>query len=354
MFRYAFQSAAPAVLVLLFAAPPAPAQTKEERRPAIAHLFTDAVAKVADSTVRVRANGMDIAFGTVVDSDGYILTKGDELFTRGKLRTPLSVQLHDGTIYTADVIGYHKDTDLAMLKVDADLPAVSFVDGKKAAVGNWVAVPGTGSDPVAAGVISVGVRKLYGMEARIESGDRGVLGIITGKPKEEDGVLVVRVEKDSAASRAKLKVDDIIVKVADKTVTGPPDLMKLMESYRPGDTIVLSVKRGENELELKVTLGRRADFDRGEFQNRMGSELSNRRTGFPSVIQTDTVLKASECGGPLVDLDGNVLGINIARAGRVETWTLPAEVVRPLVTQLKEKKFPVKAETTSETKSEKK
>ena len=123
---------------------------------------------------------------------------------------------------------------------------------------------------------------------------------------------------------------------------------------KPDDTVTLSIKRGEKEMDLKVTLGRKSDVDRGEFQNKMGSELSNRRPGFPAVIQHDTVLKASECGGPLVDLDGNVLGINIARAGRVETWALPGEVIRPLVSQLKEKKFPVTVETTTETKSEKK
>jgi S1-C subfamily serine protease len=41
-----------------------------------------------------------------------------------------------------------------------------------------------------------------------------------------------------------------------------------------------------------------------------------------------------------VDLDGNVLGINIARAGRVETWALPPDVVKPLIADLKAGKFP--------------
>ena len=42
----------------------------------------------------------------------------------------------------------------------------------------------------------------------------------------------------------------------------------------------------------------------------------------------------------MVDLDGNVLGINIARAGRVETWILPSENIRPLLIDLKAGKFP--------------
>jgi hypothetical protein len=42
-----------------------------------------------------------------------------------------------------------------------------------------------------------------------------------------------------------------------------------------------------------------------------------------------------------VDLDGNVLGINIARAGRVETWALPGDVIKPLIKPLKDGKYPV-------------
>ena len=67
----------------------------------------------------------------------------------------------------------------------------------------------------------------------------------------------------------------------------------------------------------------------------MGGELSGRRTGFPAVLQTDMVVEPKDCGGPVVDLDGKVLGINIARAGRVETWILPSENIRPLLDDLK-------------------
>lgn len=335
MTRTLLRLAAPASLVLLLTAAPAPAQSGERGRRTVTKIFTDVLGKAADSTVRIRSGGKDVALGAVVDPKGYILTKGDEL------KGALSVRLRDGSEYDAEYVGYHKDTDLAMLKIDAtDLPAVSFADAKKAEVGNWVAAPGLDSEPVAAGVISAGARKLYGAEAVIESGNKGFLGILLGKPTDQDGVLVTSVEPGSAAARAKMKKDDIIVRVEDKTVAEPADLKKILEGYKPGDTVVVAVKRGENELELKVKLGARSDFDRGEFQNKMGSNLSNRRTGFPMVIQHDMVLKPTDCGGPLVDLDGNVLGINIARAGRVETWTLPGDIIKPLIPQFKVGKFP--------------
>src|SRR5205823_9776883 len=107
------------------------------------------------------------------------------------------------------------------------------------------------------------------------------------------------------------------------------------------------------EQELKATLGARpADLSRGDFQNRLGNELSDRRGGFPAILQHDTVLKPAECGGPLVDLDGKAVGINIARAGRVETYALPSENVLAVLDELKSGKLA--PATTDVTKPDKK
>ena len=38
--------------------------------------------------------------------------------------------------------------------------------------------------------------------------------------------------------------------------------------------------------------------------------MSERKDGFPMVLQHDTVLRPNECGGPLVDLQGKVVAIN--------------------------------------------
>ena len=52
------------------------------------------------------------------------------------------------------------------------------------------------------------------------------------------------------------------------------------------------------------------------------------------------ILDPKNIGGPVVDLDGKVLGISIARAGRVETWILPSETIRPLLADMRAGKFP--------------
>jgi S1-C subfamily serine protease len=67
----------------------------------------------------------------------------------------------------------------------------------------------------------------------------------------------------------------------------------------------------------------------------MGSTLSERRNGFPTILQHDQVIAPTDCGGPLVDLDGKAVGINIARAGRVESYAIPTEVVLSAINELK-------------------
>lgn len=66
----------------------------------------------------------------------------------------------------------------------------------------------------------------------------------------------------------------------------------------------------------------------------MGSELSNRITGYATILQHDGVIRPRDCGGPLVDLDGRVVGMNVCRAGRTESWAIPAEIIQPLLGDL--------------------
>jgi serine protease Do len=297
-------------------------------------------------------DGKDAILGTVVEKGGYILTKGSEL-----AKEPISVRFRDGSEYDAKYVGYNRDTDLALLKIDADPPPVTFaVVGTEAIVGNWVAAVGPESDAIEVGVLSVGARKLYREEARIENANKGFMGVILSEQPVKDGG--VRIEnfgtnkESSAAYRAKLLEKDVIIKVNGKVINNRDALFEIMDGFKPNDTVTIVVRREvkekvddaektvQKEMEFKVKLTGRIEPDRSDMQNRMGSQLSGRKTGFPMVIQHDTVLKPSECGGPLIDLDGKVLGINIARAGRVESWALPPEVIAPVLKDLKTGKFP--------------
>ena len=77
-------------LVLAVAAAPASAQISSH--PRVLSPFKAVVAKANESTVQIRGDDKDIALGTVVFSDGFILTKASELRA-----SALSIRFQDGT-----------------------------------------------------------------------------------------------------------------------------------------------------------------------------------------------------------------------------------------------------------------
>lgn len=334
---------APALCALSLLAAPAFAQ-QSKYSPELLAPFKPVNNLLSDSTVRVLSNDSDAAYGTVVSPDGYILTKASEL------RGPVTVVLKDGSAHEVEVVSVHKGTDLALLKLDLkkagvpQLKPVKFSDSKQAATGNWLLAPSPRSDPVAVGIVSVPTRDLRGSElTSTVNYNRGVIGIGTVDCDEPQGAKITRFQKESAGQESGLMKDDIILSVDGRTVKDTPTLLEVLSDYRKEETIRIKVQRGDVCKEIDVTLGSRIldkDLDRGEIMNRYGSRLSGRRTGFPTILQTDMILDAHNCGGPVCDLDGNVLGISIARAGRVETWVLPSEVIRPLLTDMKAGKFP--------------
>jgi S1-C subfamily serine protease len=69
---------------------------------------------------------------------------------------------------------------------------------------------------------------------------------VSGKP----GVV-----KDSPAAKAKLKVNDVILKVERDILDGTGDLGEVLSEYQPGSTITLRVLRGQTDTDVQVKLG---------------------------------------------------------------------------------------------------
>ncbi|HEY7115171.1 MAG TPA: PDZ domain-containing protein, partial [Tepidisphaeraceae bacterium] len=161
-----------------------------------------------------------------------------------------------------------------------------------------------------------------------------------GVQLEEDqgGARILRVMPNSAADKAGLKADDVVTHIAEMPIIDSESMVNTIQHHKPGDVVAIKLRRKGEAMELKVSLDKRpADpgFERRDYQNRMGSELSDRRGGFAQILQHDLVLRPIDCGGPVVDLDGKAIGINIARAGRVESYAIPADAVRAVIEDLK-------------------
>lgn len=300
--------------------------------------FQQVAARARLSTVRVLVAGKQVSLGTVVATDGWILTKASTL------RGAAEVQLPDGQQVPARLVGVHEPYDLALLHVAAHgLQPIRWRPSKEIAVGSWVVSVGPEAVPVAVGVISVGTRKLPPARPK-PSPNSGYLGISLDTQARE--ARISEVLPGGGAAKAGLKANDIILAIAGKKVPDGDTLLRILNYLKPGEEVELKVKRGDQELSLRVKLGRRP-LDRGEFQNRLGGELSERRSGFPRVLQHDGVLRPADCGGPLVDLQGRAVGLNICRAGRTESYAVPSEDLLRLLPDLKAGRYPPPAAAAS-------
>lgn len=288
--------------------------------------FRGAFAEVCEgarrATVRVQAQGRDVAIGTIVASEGLILTKASELGS-----AKLTCRLADGRVLEAVVVARHEGHDLALLQIKADnLPVIEWASELNPKVGKWVVTPCQESVPAAVGVVSVEPREVP--RERVT----GILGITL---EDQDGAPRIKhVHPESGLDG--LTVGDVIEGVTDQTFDSPDALLDFVARHQAGDKLTLTVLRGAMRINVAATLVR--PF--GEFLplsarlQQLGGRLSNCRSGFAKAIQHDTVLVPEQCGGPLLDLSGKAIGINIARASRTKSYALPTELVRAAIGEM--------------------
>jgi serine protease Do len=74
---------------------------------------------------------------------------------------------------------------------------------------------------------------------------------------DSDACKVARVQPDTPADKAGMKADDVIVKFDGQDVNNFNDLLNVMVRKKPGDEVEVVVKRGDDNVTLKVKLGKR-------------------------------------------------------------------------------------------------
>ncbi len=161
----------------LLPAPPAAAQSRAERD-SLKHAtdlslaFQYASRVIAPSVVNIavvqrldagrrgrpsRSQGS----GVIIRPDGHLLTNHHVVENAVEIRVTLTT----GRQYEAEVVGTDEETDLAVIRIDADnLDAATFSDSDEIAVGQWVLAVGNpfGLDStVTAGIISATGRETW-------------------------------------------------------------------------------------------------------------------------------------------------------------------------------------------------
>lgn len=274
------------------------------------------------SVVRVDVNGDSVALAAVIDASGLAVTKASEI-RQGRLTAWLST----GKEVPVELLASNDEDDVALVRVKAKgLKAVEWAN-EPVALGQWVVTPGTSDRPQAVGIVSVPARRI--------PHPRALMGVVLDR--RNNTPRIDQVMDGMGAKEAGLKPGDFVAQLNGVVVTEAEELIKKLREFREGQSVTLRIRRDGKEFEstVKLKVPKAGGMDRSERMNRMGSTPSERAEGFDLAFQHDTVLQNWQCGGPLVNLDGKVVGINIARAGRVASYALPAGVVRPIIDALK-------------------
>ncbi len=265
-----------------------------------------------------------IAYGISL-GENLLLTKASEVVTERAIFTAS----RENEALAAKVIGTYPEEDLAIVEV-AGLQAapVKWAEAESLDEGAILAAIRADGEAQAMGVLSVKERSL-------KSEDQGFLGIRMDPREIGQGVRVEHVEPRSAAAEAGIKVGDVIKSIDSEKVKGSFELSTRLRRMKSGDQPEIELLRAGKDFKVKPKL-REREIDetqsrRLERMDRMSGSQSRVRGDFRSVIQSDMELESSHAGLPVVDLEGRIVGMVIARAGRISTLILPGDEIEEVL-----------------------
>ena len=277
--------------------------------------FRESIGDKWKSTVQVLDKNRQVALGAIVSPDGWIVSKSSEVPDR-----TIEIRLYDNSKAEGTVKSRRTDLDLALIKIErSNLQPIQWNTTAALRVGGWLATTDFRSSPLSIGVLSVASRNVRR--------ERPVLGVTLGfTPNGQDGAVVETVVGGSGADRAGLQSGDLITTIDGEALKSQPEALARLKTLPAGQQVALDILRdGKNVpvtarmMDLNNTL-----LDPTEME--VNGDISSRSTGFQNIMQHDSVLAPHQCGGPLVDVYGNVVGLNIARAGRVSSYAIPASI----------------------------
>lgn len=266
-----------------------------------------------------------IGYGILVSESGHVLTKASLL----KDLSSYFLRL-DRNEYVAELVTQSKEWDVALLKIDHTGGVPIKFSSKPPQLGDLIVVNGVTSllkRRLKFGVVSANDREIPMQGATLD-----FLAVYN-----DDGVFeVTDVKSDGEAAAVGMKLGDLVHSIDGVKVEGEnPDFSKFFVGKWPGDIAEVEVYRNGDLLSFSISY----QWEYMVFPNpmdrndAMSGRVSNRRTGFPSVIQHDVALTRRTVGGPLLDLNGYCLGMNIARYSRAETYAIPAFALQNLINE---------------------
>lgn len=297
--------------------------------------------------LRVSVDGRPVALGVVIDSSGLAVTKASQLEPGGQV----TVETASRTIRVARVVSRDTESDVALLRFSAGrsagraaerFDAVAWDVDARVPPGAVLITPrGFGEDA------ALGFAAIERRESEPDMTDAPFLGVQTRPTNREEqdraavdgGVTVVKVVPGAAAERAGVTAGDILLALDGVELESPNQLRRLLSRRRVGDRLrvdTVGAAGAVSATSLEITLGRRGDSQETRRGN-TATPISRRSTGLGWLLAHDTVTEPEQMGGPVVDLDGRVVGMNIARYDRTATHAIDAERMAAVCRRLLER-----------------
>jgi len=300
------------------------------------------ITKITPSVVQILRENRSPLLGTIVSADGMIVTKFSELDDRIDGQ-PLQCLLPNAQPVTGSLIRFDRELDLALIQCEVEgLTAIPFPrisNGELPAAGTLlVSIPFADTTPQI-GIVSTSLTDLPIEQPQLPSSFN--LGIESASAAESEffqldqsvlqatGIRVTKVIPRMPGESMGLLVGDLIYGFNDQINLEPEIFLAKLQKLATEQSFTLKICRNRKGLEL-VGKGTRTT-PLTEHDRWGGGPFSNRRFDFGPVIIHDTTIEPTHCGGPLVNLHGDVVGINIARSLRVATLAIPINRVKDFI-----------------------
>jgi len=321
-----------ALLIVSMAASPLMAQQSLESDyrttgSAVTAAFESQRAVLQTSSAVILDGRKEINYGVVVTSDGLILTKASEV----DLLEKFSVTVDREQYKEVKILATDPQWDVALLKVEAkDLVPVNYAPTSDIPQGSWVVANGATSRTARralAGIVSAKSREVPA------SGGPALGVVLNGKSKV---IEIDSVNEGSGAHEAGLQKGDVIISIEGQKVSKIEDIAELLKDRKAGTKVKVGWRRGGKGFSADVRLAAKGEMfeDTMSRNDMMSGDFSKRRSGFPRVMQHDILGSSRVTGGPLLDIEGRCVGMNIARANRAESFAIPVEELKEIAERL--------------------
>lgn len=228
------------------------------------------------AVIKIEASALPAA---TLGSSGSV-TVGEPVYAIGNPLGVLTSSVSQGIISGLDRSITVKEHSMTLMQTDAAVnpgnsggglfnakgELIGIVNAKSYGLdveGIGFAIPMDAAKPIIMDLIDLGYvagRPYIGIsmqDVALRYGNRGGYDFFFYPGSYVTRVQVTAVQAGSAAEKAGIRVNDILVSLEDKEITGAGQLSALLYAYKVGDTVTITVLRNEETVDLSVTLGER-------------------------------------------------------------------------------------------------